>query len=103
MIAALNVAIGALGRSWNRRTPRACGSTPDAPYPDRVPDHSLTLLVHEASSAGIVTPEALPRRKLAAKGTLVRLSAFLPEALGPNDVLIPRRRFSKAPQTPWSA
>lgn len=45
------------------------GAPQTPPYLDRVPDHSLDLLVHEASSAGIVAPEALLlRRKLAAKG-----------------------------------
>jgi len=94
MIAALNVAIGALGRSGGIVARRALAGAPQMPpYLDRVPDHSLDLLVHEASSAGIVAPEALLRRKLAAKGTMVRLSAFLPEAFGPNDVLIPSTTF----------
>ncbi|MCC6536026.1 MAG: hypothetical protein IT162_00645 [Bryobacterales bacterium] len=94
MIAALNVEMGALGRKGGIVARRALAGAPLPPrYLDRLPDQSLSLLVHEADSAGIVTPEALLRRKLAAGGTLVRLSAFLPEGLGPNDILIPSTTF----------
>lgn len=98
MIAALNVVIGALGRAGGIVMRRALAGAPLPPrYLDRLPDQSLSLLVHEAGSAGIVTPEALLRRKLAAGGTLVRLTAFLPETIGPNDILIPSTTFLEGP------
>lgn len=90
MVAALNLLLGSVGVEGGIVARRALPGAPEPPlYIDRLPDHSLAVLVHEAGSGGVATVEALLRRKLRAEGTMVRFSAFLPESFGPRDILIP--------------
>lgn len=94
MIAALNASLGSLGREGGVVLRRRVTTAPALPgLLNHVEDYSIALLIHDASSAGVVAPEALIRRKLARDGTLVRLIAYRPENVAANDIVIPATAF----------
>jgi anaerobic selenocysteine-containing dehydrogenase len=101
VVAGLNVMLGSLGRAGGI-VPRHAAPVPDGEAPARVSrleeveDGSIAVLVHDASTPAVALPDALLRRKLAAGGTLVRLTAYRPEADSAPDIAVPATAFLEA-------
>lgn len=96
-IAALNALLGSLGTEGgilHKRHPSA-----GAAYPKTlalIPDQSLSILIHDASSPGVVVSEDLLRRKLAPQGILVRLTPFEPAGESTPEIVVPSTVFLEA-------
>ena len=94
MTAALNISLGAVGRSGGIVQRRAAPLEPPAGAPlDEIADGSLAVLVHDANSASAVVPDAMLRRKLAPGGVLIRFTAYTPEDHSAADILVPATTF----------
>jgi len=96
-IAALNAILGSLGTPGgilHKRHPFA-----GAAYPKSlalIPDQSLSILIHDASTPGVLVSEDLLRRKLARHGVLVRLTPFEPAGENASEIVIPSTVFLEA-------
>ena len=101
VVAGLNVMLGSLGRAGGI-VPRHPAPAPDGEAPagiqrlEAVEDGSLAVLVHDASTPAVALPDALLRRKLASGGTVVRLTAYRPEADSAPDIAVPATAFLEA-------
>lgn len=93
-IAALNFLLGSVGARGGilqrRLAPGAAAVPPDIAS---VPDGALEVLIHEASTPGVVISDELLRRKLAPHGVLIRWTAFAPQAGDIPEIVIPGTVF----------
>ena len=90
-VASLNLLLGAPGI-----VARPAAADPGRGTLESVADGSLAVLIHEASAAGIDLPDSMLRRKLAAGGILIRLTAYRTEAATQADLAIPVTSFLEA-------